>query len=539
MGSDQQTPQTPPPEAEAAYASFLTLRKKDANADFDAFCAERPGVAGWLRLMRASWEKRENSPKGSGAAVSLHEFIKDRFGDEANPAISLDPKPPSSATSRGRISQRLEQLAARVPKTSRYTLQGEVARGGMGVILKVWDEDLRRTLAMKSVLGKVKGKPGEATPLVDLDNLGRFLEEAQITGQLDHPGIVPVHELGVDGEGRVYFTMRLVRGLTLDKVFKLAREEKEGWTRPRALDILMRICEAMAYAHSKGVIHRDIKPSNIMVGKFGETYVMDWGLAKVIGRKDTHNLQLKDEAALLRTLIRTDRVEDAALTPESPLMTMDGTIVGTPAFMSPEQAGGDIEILDERTDVFALGGILCEILTGKPPYPGPKQYAIAQASEARQEDLSRRLASCAVDVELVSLARECMAPDPAARPRNAAGIAKRLGEYMASVEERAQASLVRAAEERSRRRATLVIASSVVLVLMLIGGGWFWLDLQHDRRVRDTASNVRAALAQADAATLASDWDAATAALGRARAFIESGEADEELRAYVQARAEE
>ncbi len=131
----------------------------------------------------------------------------------------------------------------------------------------MWDEDLRRNLAMKVILGKGDHITGE-TPSVDSKTLGRFLEEAQVTGQLDHPGIVPVHELGLDDQGQVYFTMKLVKGRDLKAIFDLVHEGKEGWTQTRALNVMLKVCEAMAYAHSKGVIHRDLKPANVMVGKY-------------------------------------------------------------------------------------------------------------------------------------------------------------------------------------------------------------------------------------------------------------------------------
>ena len=190
----------------------------------------------------------------------------------------------------------------------------------MGTILRVWDGDLRRNLAMKVMHGRGVGSssPGEgAGGAVDQERLGRFLEEAQITGQLDHPGVVPVHDLGIDSKGRCYFTMRFVRGRELKEVFDLAREHKEGWTRTKVLGAILKVCEAMAYAHSKGVVHRDLKPANVMVGRFGETYVMDWGLARVLGRHDSHDLRLKPQPqdASAMSLVRTVRRDETELNP--------------------------------------------------------------------------------------------------------------------------------------------------------------------------------------------------------------------------------
>jgi serine/threonine protein kinase/formylglycine-generating enzyme required for sulfatase activity len=258
--------------------------------------------------------------------------------------------------------QRLEQHGGR---ESRYEVIGEFARGGMGAILRVRDHDLGRTLAMKVVLGQAEAKRSGDTPSVDEKTLGRFLEEAQITGQLDHPGIVPVHELGLDAKRQVYFTMKLVQGSDLKAIFDLVRTGVDGWNQTRALGVLLKVCEAMSYAHTKQVIHRDLKPANIMVGKFGEVYVMDWGLAYIAGQEDKQDIRIrKPEVETLP--VRTDRHED--LGGDSPLLTMDGDVVGTPAFMSPEQARGAIAEMGPTSDVYAVGAILYELLVGHMPY---------------------------------------------------------------------------------------------------------------------------------------------------------------------------
>jgi serine/threonine protein kinase len=240
-----------------------------------------------------------------------------------------------------RLDQRRQLLEA---APARYKIADEVARGGQGVIYRVWDGDLRRHLAMKVVLGK--GTDGEAatpqSPAVNSRSLGRFLEEAQVTSQLDHPGIVPVHELGLDSSGQLYFTMKLVKGRSLSEVFELVRKAEDGWSTTRVLGVLQKVCDAMAYAHAKGVIHRDLKPANVMVGRFGEVYVMDWGLAKVLGQDDSKNLRIVSD--LSNTVeMRSERQERAEDAPDSSLVTMDGDVVGTPAYMSPEQARGDLE----------------------------------------------------------------------------------------------------------------------------------------------------------------------------------------------------
>lgn len=251
----------------------------------------------------------------------------------------------------GALQARLERLAEQRGGPARYIVEEEIGRGGAGVVLSVWDIDLRRSLAMK-VLRAETGLGGSSPR-----SLARFVEEAQVTGQLEHPGVVPVHALGVDDEGRMYFTMRAVRGRTLGEVFTLAREEREGWSRVRAAGALLRVCETVAFAHARGVLHRDLKPANVMLGTFGEVYVMDWGLARVAGAAEMP----EGEG------VSSDRGEDGD-TPESGLVTEHGAILGTPAYMAPEQAVGDGDAIDARADVYAVGSMLYELLAGAAPY---------------------------------------------------------------------------------------------------------------------------------------------------------------------------
>ena len=257
----------------------------------------------------------------------------------------------------------LAQLESHSPPTSRYENRGEIAHGGMGAILEVWDADLRRTLAMKVIRQSAPRTASE----IDGGLLARFLDEAQVTGQLEHPGIVPVHELGLDPDGRVYFTMPLIKGRTLSAVFELVEAGDEEWTMVRALDAILRACEALAYAHSKGVIHRDVKPDNIMVGEFGEVYVMDWGLAKVFtddgpSTAETEEPRKAVEGVTTGSGARHGQRESSAT------RTVVGDVVGTPAYMPPEQARGDVDQIGPRSDVYAMGAILYQLLAGHAPY---------------------------------------------------------------------------------------------------------------------------------------------------------------------------
>lgn len=197
----------------------------------------------------------------------------------------------------------------------------------------------------------------------------RFIEEAQIGGQLQHPGIAPVYELGQFADKRPFFSMKPVKGQTLSKLM-LDREDPST-ERGKFVGIFEQVCRTMAYSHSRGVIHRDLKPANIMVGAFGEVQVMDWGLAKVLpagGVADERKTRDKQHA---ESIIRTMRSGVGSVMPSVGSVgseTQIGSVMGTPAYMPPEQALGDVEMMDERADVFGLGAILCELSTGKPPY---------------------------------------------------------------------------------------------------------------------------------------------------------------------------
>ena len=246
----------------------------------------------------------------------------------------------------------------------RYQILEEIARGGMGVVYRVNDLDLDRVLAMKRLTPTKKDISADAQS----DIYARFLEEVQVTAQLDHPAIVPVHDLGFDDDGAPFYTMRYVKGRHLGEIIKQARNQQEGWKLTRLIDVFIRVCQALAYAHAKGVIHRDLKPRNIMVGDLGEVYVMDWGLARMLNREDLRDIRLHTEdGGESETIIGIrEGMDDASI--DAPLKTIDGAIIGTPAYMSPEQANGLIAEVDHLSDVYSLGAILYQILSGRAPY---------------------------------------------------------------------------------------------------------------------------------------------------------------------------
>jgi formylglycine-generating enzyme required for sulfatase activity len=302
----------------------------------------------------------------------------------------------------------------------------------MGMILRVHDEDLHRDLAMKVILPRDDAPSSGGSSNVEPRVLGRFLEEAQVTGQLDHPGIVPVHEMGLDAEGRVYFTMRLVAGRDLEKIFALVRGEKEGWTKTRAVGAILKVCEAVAYAHDKGVIHRDLKPANVMVGRFGEVYVMDWGLARVQGRPEVRDVRLRANDAP-SSAVHSDLMSARSLGLDSSLVTMDGDIVGTPAYMPPEQARGEINAIGPASDIYSIGAILYHLLAGRAPFvtQGKDGDAIkvwrrvCEGPPARLRELAPES-----HPELVAICEKAMARDPKERYARALDLAEDLQAYL-------------------------------------------------------------------------------------------------------------
>jgi tetratricopeptide (TPR) repeat protein len=376
------------------------------------------------------------------------------------------------------------------PDAVGHALFERLGVGGMGEVYRCGDDALRRDLAIKVIKAELRGNAVAEE---------RFLREARLTGSLQHPGVVPVHNLSRLADGRLCYTMKLVRGRTLDD---LLRDEPAGPERlPRLLTVVEKVCQAVAFAHSKGVLHRDLKPSNVMVGEFGEVQVMDWGLAKELSRDEP--APPPGEA--------TENVETVGRVAEAAALSRAGAALGTPAYMPPEQAAGDWDIVDERADLFALGAILCQILTGRPPYYGASRDDLLR--RARRGDLAEalgRLERCGADAALVQLCRECLAPEREGRPRHAGVVAERLASYQADVRERLrQAELeraraeVQALEERKRRR--LHAALALAALLLLSGGALaWWRQAEAERRadLRQAEADSAVAVAMGEARVL-------------------------------------
>ncbi|HEV8061631.1 MAG TPA: protein kinase [Gemmataceae bacterium] len=375
------------------------------------------------------------------------------------------------------------RIAAAGPslRAGRFVLGEELARGGMGIVYRARDDSLGRDVAVKVLHERY---------LVDSLVGKRFLDEARITAQLQHPAIPPVFEVGRLTDDRPYLAMKLIKGHTLEEL--LQERSSPAADRGRFLSVFQQVCQAVGYAHSRRILHRDLKTANVMVGAFGEVQVMDWGLAKLLepggGGAPAPAAATETPCA---TVIQTVGEENSA--------TLAGSLLGTPAFMAPEQAGGELGRIDERADVFGLGAILCVILTGEPPYTGMSGEDVRiRAIRGTLADAHARLDQCGADAKLVDLCRGCLSPERDARPRDAGVVATTVAGYLVGVEERARqaeleraAAEARAAEQRKRRRVQFVLAATVFVLLGLVGYGLWW-------RQRVEARAADEALRQAD-----------------------------------------
>ena len=334
-------------------------------------------------------------------------------------------------------SQDWEALPITQEAPGRYRRLREYARGGMGRILLVRDEVLGRDIALKELLSA--HNPDAATAEAQAQGaeeqirLHRFLQEACITGQLAHPGIVPVYDIGRRADGTLFYTMKFVHGRTLDRAIEDARPLSE---RLGLLRHFLDVCQAVAYAHNRGVVHRDIKPSNIMIGEFGETVLLDWGIA----RARAAEAPACGEAP-------SENNGAASSAPPSQSLTRTGQYLGTPQYMAPEQARGDHARITPRTDVYALGAVLYELLTGQRRFEDDTPAAVLARILSERPAHVRSIAP-AVPAELAAICEHAMRPEPADRYADAAELAEEIQRFQTG-------ALVRAhqysAPERIRR----------------------------------------------------------------------------------------
>lgn len=362
----------------------------------------------------------------------------------------------------------------------RYKIDGELARGGQGRILNAADDVIGRPVALK-----ILRRDG----VQDARLVRKFRIEAMVTGQLEHPNIVPVHELGELDNGLPYYTMKKVEGRTLKKIILGLRKNNpvlmEEFTRVKLISILIQVCQAISYAHEKGVLHRDLKPANIMLGDYGEVIVLDWGVAKVKG--------IRESVEGLRPV----RISAEAGAQD----TLAGTVEGTPAYMAPEQARGRVNEIDERSDVYAIGAILYEILTYRPPFKGQDvREVLRQVIEESPPRPNEIAPQNQIPEELILICDRCLRKTPADRYPSVRAVQKELEAFLDGTKRRA-AALERVAEahslvqEHQALKRELAVARSAAKLASTGIQGWepierkrgLWVTLN---RVRDIEAKI-------------------------------------------------
>jgi len=329
----------------------------------------------------------------------------------------------------------------------------ELGRGGVGRVVSVWDNTMGRDIAVKQLIARTESPRARAA----LE--ARFLREARLTGQLEHPAVLPVYELGRQDDGGLYYAMQRVRGRTL---YELVYKTHDLQARLAQLRHFLTACLALAYAHSRGVVHRDVKPQNIMIGHYGETYLLDWGLARVRGHTDFES-------------------RERAMLPDLTGNVLEGRAIGTPAYMSPEQADGRFAEIDERSDVWGLGAVLYELVARRPPHEGNNPiHVLAKVRSEPVQPLQQVVPDA--PPELCTIAMKCLSIDRARRYANASELAADVEAYLNG--RRVSAHRYGALEllQRFVRQNRLATAVAAVALLTLAGAGAAALDrIQHDR----------------------------------------------------------
>ena len=436
---------------------FESAMQKGAEPDIRSELAQvgpelQPALFGQLLGIQMSIIKEPG--KRPGVPTLLAEYP-----EFANEILGVAPSAPG-----GGVTIRTQRPAAvdtdavleEIRPSVRYRIESEVARGGMGAIHLAEDPALRRRVAVKTMLA----------PKASTDEMVRFIEEAQITGQLNHPGIVPVYELGVNESGDPFYSMKFVHGRDLHAVLEGLRQGDasviEEFPLHRLLMVMDRVCDAVAFAHAHGVIHRDLKPANIRIGEFGEVLVMDWGLAKLIGHP-------QPESAAPHPTRQVSSVREGE--DSGSFATMAGSVMGSPQYMAPEQAAGKTDTLDARTDIYAIGAILYEILTLRPPFEMTSRTDIYEVLERVAAGRFAPVISTPkrrVPEALAKVTLKAMALDRDARYESVGALQKDIAAWLGGFATEAEnAGFIRQARLLISRNKVATVAASTIALLLI------------------------------------------------------------------------
>jgi WD40 repeat protein/tRNA A-37 threonylcarbamoyl transferase component Bud32 len=437
-------------------------------------------------LVAMHLECHQNDPEQSLAAVGVPAPLRNELRSLADGDLE---------GSLAHVPSELPSTLAYVPGPDgalRYQVLRPHARGGLGEVFVALDQELHREVALKEI---------DAEHADDPHSRGRFVREAEITGGLEHPGVVPVYGLGRHADGRPIYAMRFIRGETL-KVAIARFHESPGRALAHGdlgfrqlLGRFVAVCNAVAYAHSRGVIHRDLKPSNVMLGNYGETLVVDWGLAKAVGRDAAEDGARPAEPTLVPVLA------------EGSSATRTGAALGTPAYMSPEQAAGRLDQLSPASDVYGLGATLYALLTGRPPVDGTDAWEIL-ARVQRGDWPAPRQVNPAVPRALDAVCRKAMALDPGGRYASALELAADVERWLADepVSAWREPWAVRGRRWLGRHRTLLASAAAAVLVAVVgLTVGLVLLAASADKEARARKNAEDAADREAHARKIAED----------------------------------
>ncbi len=366
----------------------------------------------------------------------------------------------------------------------RFETARELARGGLGRVLLAHDSHLDRDVAIKEMLG---------SPMERVERVERFFHEAQLTGQLEHPGIVPVYAVGVSHMGLPFYAMKLIHGRTLYEMIQevqgIPATDPEWETKFHELiRIVIETCNAVAFAHSKGILHRDIKPHNIMVGTYGETMLVDWGLARRFGSDfEEHAPAASDQSAA----ITTHKMGAEHHASGTHVETREGTVVGTPVYMAPEQAMGEVGTLDQRADVYALGATLYEVITGQNAY-GPQPTSLMQRV-CKGDIVPPREVVSHISRPLEAICRKALALDREERYASALELANDLKAWQSGqvVTAYAEPIWTRASRWARRHRTWFVSIATASFAILFVVLAW---GIKHRLDINNARSQAQAAL---------------------------------------------